>query len=90
MARSAGARRVRARAREVLAQEAGGAEGTLRKEVASGGVGARRVMAQLLLRRGTARTPVHHARDRQAELPIADCQLPIADLKSLSNPDCHL
>ncbi len=41
------------RAAQVLAQQGAAAEGTLRKEVASGPVSARRVMAQLLLRRGT-------------------------------------
>ena len=41
------------RAAQVLAQQGAAAEGTLRKEVASGPVAARRVMAQLLLRRGT-------------------------------------
>jgi len=41
------------RAAQVLAQQGAAAESTLRKEVASGPVGARRVMAQLLLRRGT-------------------------------------
>ena len=42
-----------ARAAQVLAQQGAAAEATLRKEVASGSVAARRVMAQLLLRRGT-------------------------------------
>ena len=41
------------RAAQVLAQQGAAAEGTLRKEVASGSVSARRVMAQMLLRRGT-------------------------------------
>lgn len=41
------------RAAQVLAQQGAAAESTLRKEVASGEVAARRVMAQLLLRRGT-------------------------------------
>jgi len=41
------------RARELLAQHGAGAEPTLRKEVGTGPVAARRVMAQLLLRRGT-------------------------------------
>jgi hypothetical protein len=41
------------RAAQLLAQQGAAAEGALRKEVASGTVGARRVMAQLLLRRGT-------------------------------------
>ncbi len=41
------------RAAQVLAQQGAAAEGTLRKEIASGPVAARRVMAQLLLRRGT-------------------------------------
>jgi HEAT repeat protein len=41
------------RAGELLAQYGAGAEAALRKEVGSGPVGARRVMAQLLLRRGT-------------------------------------
>jgi len=41
------------RAAQVLAQQGAAAEGTLRKEIASGSVAARRVMAQLLLRRGT-------------------------------------
>ncbi len=41
------------RAAQVLAQQGAAAEGTLRKEVASGPISARRVMAQLLLRRGT-------------------------------------
>lgn len=41
------------RAAQVLAQQGAAAEATLRKEVAAGPVAARRVMAQLLLRRGT-------------------------------------
>jgi HEAT repeat protein len=41
------------RAASLLAQQGAAAEGTLRKEIASGPVAARRVMAQLLLRRGT-------------------------------------
>lgn len=41
------------RAAQVLAQQGASAETALRKEVASGPVAARRVMAQLLLRRGT-------------------------------------
>ena len=41
------------RAAQVLAQQGAGAEGALRKEVSAGPVAARRVMAQLLLRRGT-------------------------------------
>jgi HEAT repeat protein len=41
------------RAAQVLAQQGAAAETTLRKEVASGPVSARRVMAQLLLRRQT-------------------------------------
>lgn len=41
------------RAAQVLAQQGAAAEGTLRKEISSGPVAARRVMAQLLLRRGT-------------------------------------
>jgi hypothetical protein len=41
------------RAATLLAQQGAEAESTLRKEVKSGAVGARRVMAQLLLRRGT-------------------------------------
>ncbi len=41
------------RAATLLAQQGAEAETTLRKEVRSGPVGARRVMAQLLLRRGT-------------------------------------
>ncbi len=41
------------RAAQVLAQQGASAEATLRKEVAAGPVSARRVMAQLLLRRGT-------------------------------------
>ena len=41
------------RAAQVLAQQGASAEGTLRKEIASGPIAARRVMAQLLLRRGT-------------------------------------
>jgi HEAT repeat protein len=41
------------RAAQVLAQQGAAAEGTLRKEVGTGPVSARRVMAQLLLRRGT-------------------------------------
>jgi len=41
------------RAAQVLAQQGAAAETALRKEVASGPVSARRVMAQLLLRRGT-------------------------------------
>ena len=41
------------RAAALLAQQGATAEGTLRKEVAGGPVRARRVMAQLLIRRGT-------------------------------------
>jgi HEAT repeat protein len=41
------------RAATLLAQQGAEAEGTLRKEVRAGSVGARRVMAQLLIRRGT-------------------------------------
>ncbi|NVB83786.1 MAG: hypothetical protein HOV81_35755 [Kofleriaceae bacterium] len=41
------------RAATLLAQQGAEAESTLRKEVRAGTVGARRVMAQLLLRRGT-------------------------------------
>jgi HEAT repeat protein len=41
------------RARELLAEHAADAEATLRKEVGSGPVAARRVMAQLLIHRGT-------------------------------------
>ncbi len=41
------------RAAQVLAQQGAAAESTLRKEVANGPVAARRVMAQLLLRRQT-------------------------------------
>ena len=41
------------RAAQVLAQQGAAAETTLRKEVGAGPVSARRVMAQLLLRRGT-------------------------------------
>ncbi|MEO8552700.1 MAG: HEAT repeat domain-containing protein, partial [Kofleriaceae bacterium] len=41
------------RAATLLAQQGAEAESTLRKEVRAGGVGARRIMAQLLLRRGT-------------------------------------
>jgi hypothetical protein len=41
------------RAAALLAQQGASAEGTLRKEISSGPVAARRVMAQLLLRRGT-------------------------------------
>src|SRR5437868_2594779 len=41
------------RAAQLLAQQGAEAEGTLRKEVRAGTVSARRVMAQLLLRRGT-------------------------------------
>jgi HEAT repeat protein len=41
------------RAATLLAQQGAEAESTLRKEVRAGAVGARRVMAQLLLRRGT-------------------------------------
>ncbi|HEY4057304.1 MAG TPA: HEAT repeat domain-containing protein, partial [Kofleriaceae bacterium] len=41
------------RAAQVLAQQGAAAETTLRKEVASGPISARRVMAQLLLRRQT-------------------------------------
>jgi len=41
------------RAAALLAQQGAAAEGTLRKEITSGPVAARRVMAQLLLRRGT-------------------------------------
>ncbi|HEV7555386.1 MAG TPA: hypothetical protein VGO00_08035, partial [Kofleriaceae bacterium] len=41
------------RAAQLLAQQGAAAETTLRKEVAAGPISARRVMAQLLLRRGT-------------------------------------
>ncbi len=41
------------RAAQLLAQQGSEAEATLRKEVRSGNVGPRRVIAQLLLRRGT-------------------------------------
>jgi len=41
------------RAAQLLAQQGAAAEGALRKEIGSGPVAARRVMAQLLLRRGT-------------------------------------
>jgi HEAT repeat protein len=41
------------RAATLLAQQGAEAEGTLRKEVRAGSVAARRVMAQLLIRRGT-------------------------------------
>jgi HEAT repeat protein len=41
------------RAATLLAQQGAEAESTLRKEIRAGSVGARRVMAQLLLRRGT-------------------------------------
>jgi hypothetical protein len=41
------------RARELLAQYGAGAEAALRKEIGTGPVAARRMMAQLLLRRGT-------------------------------------
>jgi len=41
------------RARELLTQHAAEAEATLRKEIATGPVAARRAMAQLLLQRGT-------------------------------------
>jgi len=41
------------RARELLAQHGAGAEAALRKEIGAGPIGARRVMAQLLLQRGT-------------------------------------
>jgi hypothetical protein len=41
------------RAAQVLAQQGATAEATLRKEVGAGPISARRVMAQLLLRRGT-------------------------------------
>jgi len=41
------------RAATLLAQQGAEAESTLRKEVRAGSVGARRIMAQLLLRRGT-------------------------------------
>jgi HEAT repeat protein len=41
------------RAASLLAQQGAEAESTLKKEVRAGSVGARRVMAQLLLRRGT-------------------------------------
>ncbi|HEY1554680.1 MAG TPA: hypothetical protein VGF94_07565 [Kofleriaceae bacterium] len=41
------------RAASLLAQQGAAAEGTLRKEIAAGPIAARRVMAQLLLRRGT-------------------------------------
>lgn len=41
------------RAATLLAQQGAEAESTLRKEVRAGSVGARRVMAQLLIRRGT-------------------------------------
>src|ERR1700751_2933947 len=42
-----------ARAATLLAQQGAAAEGPLRKEVAAGPIQARRVMAQLLIRRGT-------------------------------------
>jgi HEAT repeat protein len=42
------------RARELLAQHGAGAEAALRKEIGAGPIAARRVMAQLLLQRGTA------------------------------------
>ena len=42
-----------ARAAQVLAQQGAAAESTLRKEIGAGPIAARRVMAQLLLRRGT-------------------------------------
>ncbi|HEY5935153.1 MAG TPA: HEAT repeat domain-containing protein [Kofleriaceae bacterium] len=41
------------RAAQVLAQQGAAAEGPLRKEIGAGPIAARRVMAQLLLRRGT-------------------------------------
>jgi HEAT repeat protein len=41
------------RARQLLVQHGAGAEPTLRKEIGAGPVAARRVMAQLLLQRGT-------------------------------------
>ena len=41
------------RAASLLAQQGAEAESTLKKEVRAGTVGARRVMAQLLIRRGT-------------------------------------
>ena len=41
------------RAAQLLAQQGAAAEGALRKEIGAGPVAARRVMAQLLLRRGT-------------------------------------
>jgi hypothetical protein len=41
------------RAAQVLAQQGAVAEGALRKEIGTGPIAARRVMAQLLLRRGT-------------------------------------
>jgi len=41
------------RAAQVLAQQGAAAEGALRKEIGAGPTAARRVMAQLLLRRGT-------------------------------------
>ncbi|MGN6108286.1 MAG: HEAT repeat domain-containing protein [Kofleriaceae bacterium] len=41
------------RAAQVLAQQGASAEGALRKEISAGPIGARRVMAQLLLRRAT-------------------------------------
>ncbi len=41
------------RAAQVLAQQGAAAESTLRKEIGAGPIAARRVMAQLLLRRGT-------------------------------------
>ena len=41
------------RAAQILAQQGAAAEGTLRKELGAGPIAARRVIAQLLLRRGT-------------------------------------
>jgi hypothetical protein len=41
------------RAAQLLAQQGAAAESALRKEVGGGAIGARRVMAQLLIRRGT-------------------------------------
>ncbi|MEJ7603152.1 MAG: HEAT repeat domain-containing protein [Kofleriaceae bacterium] len=41
------------RAAQVLSQQGAAAEGPLRKEISAGPIAARRVMAQLLLRRGT-------------------------------------
>ncbi len=69
------------RAAALLAQQGAAAEATLRKEVASGEIAARRVMAQLLLRRGS--TPaVEAVLDQLADAEFGEqaLQLVRADL----------